>query len=86
MTLISDLRFNGYASVLLRYPSAYGDGPGELALWVRDDYQAGKAEKPGTYSLCDIDECSPLTGDEDIGALVEEWKRVVGWGATTEEG
>lgn len=79
MRLPADLQFNGYASVLLRYPSAYGDGPGEVALWVRDDYAAGKADAPGVYSLCDNNLCVPLAADDDIDWLLAGWKNAVGW-------
>lgn len=79
MRRAADLQYNGYVSVLLRYPSAYGDGPGEVALWVRDDYAAGKSDTPGVYSLHDINSGVPLDGDDDIDWLVAGWKNAVGW-------
>lgn len=74
-----DLSYNGYVSVLLRYPSAYGDGPGEPALWVQDDYLSGDSDSPGTYCLIDDNERVPLTADEDLDEIVAEWKRAVQW-------
>ena len=79
MRRAADLQYSGYASVLLRYPSAYSEGPGEVALWVRDDYAAGKSATPGVYSLHDINSGVPLADDDDIDRLVAGWRNAVGW-------
>lgn len=77
---VSDLEFNGYTAVLVRYPSAYGPGPGEHALWITDEYLAGKSDTPGTYTLNDINTSTPFGADEDIDAAIRDWKLAVEWG------
>ena len=73
MTYARDLHYNGSSAVLLRYED------GQPALWVTDEYLAGKSDKPGTYSLNDINFGEPLGADEDVDAAVAAWQAAVEW-------
>lgn len=53
--------------------------PGGRALWVRDEYLAGKADTPGTYTLNDVNSSEPLRPDDDLDTLIDEWKEAVEW-------
>lgn len=75
ITTAATLNYNGYTAVLLRYPD------GQVALWVEDEHLSGRSDTPGTYSLNDINTGVPLGADEDIDALIAEWKRNVEWDA-----
>lgn len=74
---VKNLSFNGYTVVLLRYLD------GQPALWVRDEYLAGRSEAEGIYTLNDINESSPLGADEDLDEVVAAWKQAVGWDDNT---
>jgi len=67
------IEYNGYTSVLLRYDD------GQQALWVQDDYLAGKAAAPGVYSLNDVNWGNPLDPGEEIDVLIAEWQQAVEW-------
>lgn len=73
----SDLTFNGYSSTLVRYDN------GEAALWVTDEYLAGRSDERGVYTLNDTNESVPLDPSEDIDAAVAAWKAAVDWEAGT---
>lgn len=48
---------------------------GEILLWVRDEYLAGRASEQGTYTLNDYGAGVPISPDEDIDQLIAEWER-----------
>lgn len=78
MITAKDLSYNGDSAVLLSYDD------GQRALWVTDEYLAGRADEPGSYTLNDVNTSVPLGADEDIDAAVEDWKYNVEWGEIEE--
>ena len=73
------MSYNGYTAVLVRYPSAYGSGPGEPALWVTAAYLAGYCDTPDTYTINDTNDCVVIGADEDVEAAIDSWKEAVVW-------
>lgn len=69
-----ELGYNGHTAVLLRYPN------GERALWVTDEYLAGKSDTP-RWTLNDINTSVDVTPDDDINAIIASWESAVEWDA-----
>ena len=70
---IKDLQFNGTTAIILRY------GDGSPALSFRNDFFGYRADVPGTYAICDENDCAPIDPEDDVAASIAEWQAAVGW-------
>ena len=70
---VSELRMNGYTATLVAHDN------GERALWICDEYLAGRSDVEGRFTLNDNSERVPIDANEDVDKAISEWKEAVGW-------
>jgi len=79
---IKDLDWNEYVSPLVHY------NDGVRALWVTDEYLAGKIDDANSaerYTLNDENDGTTISAEEDIDWIIDDWKRAVEWNPDADE-